>query len=175
MTGFANMQFILIFKKTFFVVGLLSGLLCTSAWSLETFDNPSAEISGDQTAELFEYKLDDRPDPFVPFISKEKPDQTKTADEVVNDDEEVLTGMRLFEPGQLTLVAIMALEGRKIAMVQDVTGRGYILNEGMLIGRNGIVTSIEDDQVLVTNTSHTRAGRTITKDIPMRLKNEGEN
>jgi type IV pilus assembly protein PilP len=168
------MPLILTLKKTFYVIVILSGLLCSSAWSIETIDNPSAQIAGDEGVVEFEYKLDDRPDPFAPFISKEKPDPAMVTDEIVNDDTEVLSGMRLFEPGQLTLVAVMALQGKNIAMVQDVTGRGYILNEGMLIGRNGIVTRIDADQVLVTNTSHTRAGRTITKDIPMRLKNEGE-
>jgi type IV pilus assembly protein PilP len=170
------MQFISTFKTLFLVVLIFSGLLCSSAWSLDTIDDPADRLTGSETggAAAFEYKLDDRPDPFVPFISKDKPDPAEISDEIVDDTSEVLTGMRLFEPGQLTLVAVMALQGRNIAMVQDVTGRGYILNEGMLIGRHGIVTRIDDDQVLVTNTTHTRANRTITKEIHMRLKNEGE-
>ncbi len=70
----------------------------------------------------FVYKIEDRGDPFMPFLVEEiKPDVNM--DEIVDVDGE-LTGMQLFEPGQLTLVAIVKSKGGYFAMAQDFTGKG---------------------------------------------------
>jgi type IV pilus assembly protein PilP len=60
-----------------------------------------------------------------------------------------------------------------IAVVEDVTGKGYILNEGMLIGRHGVVSQITMNQVNITET-RTVAGKEITADVVMRLNKEGD-
>ncbi len=49
----------------------------------------------------YEYQVDDRPDPFAPFVSGPAQTNPVTPDEIIEEDE-VLTGMQLFEPGQLT-------------------------------------------------------------------------
>ncbi len=130
------------------------------------------EIGG-QAKETFEYQLEGRPDPFAPFITDQSAKQKLGNDEIVEEDVE-LTGMRQFEPGQLTLVAILSSGNRRLAMVEDVTGRGYIINEGMAIGRRGVVSRIENEQVTVLEVAHTRAGRKLESQIVMRLNKEGE-
>ena len=102
-------------------------------------------------------------------------DQTKpiVPDEIVENNE-VLTGMQLFEPGQLTLVALMMTGGEAVAMVQDFTGRGYLIEEGMKIGRRGVITRITEDKVLVEETATTRSGKVLKNEIAMVLKREGE-
>ena len=55
-----------------------------------------------------------------------------------------------------------------------MTGKGYTLNEGTPIGRHGIVTKINLQQVIITETAHTRAGKEIKNTIVMRLNKEGE-
>lgn len=59
-------------------------------------------------------------------------------------------------------------------MVEDVTGKGYILNEGMPIGRRGVVSRIDGEQVTVIETAHTRAGRELETTIVIRLNKEGD-
>jgi Tfp pilus assembly protein PilP len=101
----------------------------------------------------FEYQLDNRPDPFYPFLSKEAARKEKE-DEIIDEESgDTLTGMRVFEPGQLKLVAVMGTQGNKIAMAEDVTGKGYILREGMLIGRRGKITQIQDGQIVIKETA----------------------
>jgi len=124
-------------------------------------------------AGVFEYKLEGRPDPFTPFIANQVAQQKIGTDEIVEEDVE-LTGMRRFEPGQLVLVAILYSGKKKMAMVEDVTGRGYVLDEGMPIGRRGVVSKIEGEQVTIIEVAHTRAGRTRKNKIVMRLNKEGE-
>lgn len=133
-------------------------------------ENPLTEISNDSN---YEYILEGRPDPFNPFLSDKASTQKLNPDEIIEEEIE-LTGMRQFEPGQLNLVAVMRTNSQRFAMVEDVTGKGYLINEGTLIGRRGIVTQIETQQVLITETAYTRAGKEIKNSIVMRLKKEGE-
>ncbi|NLZ17283.1 MAG: pilus assembly protein PilP [Desulfobulbaceae bacterium] len=118
---------------------------------------------------VYEYQLSSRPDPFKPFITP----KAVNPNELLDDARE-LTGMQLFEPGQLSLVAIMDTPGGRVAMVEDVAKKGYLLREGVLIGRYGEVTEIRKDQVVVTETAHTRGGEAIKTVISMKLKRDGE-
>ncbi len=121
-------------------------------------------------ASVFSYQLEGRQDPFSPFITEKA---ASSMDEVV-DNEETLTGMQLFEPGQLKLVAIVLENNAEIAMVEDAAGQGYVIRPGMKIGRKGTVTSIGPNQVNIEETSVTRAGKELINNIVMQLKKKGE-
>ncbi|WP_417912337.1 pilus assembly protein PilP [Candidatus Electronema sp. TJ] len=123
----------------------------------------------------FEYQLDNRPDPFYPFISKEKKAVKDEEDKIIDPDEgEVLTGLRLLEPGQLKLVAVMSTPSGPMAMAEDVTGKGYLLREGMLIGKRGEIIEIDKGRVSIKETSKTQSGRILEKDVVMTLKKDDE-
>jgi hypothetical protein len=126
-----------------------------------------------QKSTNFEYQLENRADPFVPFISEKAQTASVNMDEIV-DSNEPLTGMQLFEPGQLTLVAIVKKGSENLAMVQDFTGKGYVLTEGLKIGRRGIVKSLSPQSVIVEETTVTRAGKKTVTEVVMLLKKEGE-
>ncbi|WP_456473200.1 pilus assembly protein PilP [Desulfolithobacter sp.] len=134
--------------------------------------NQGSKSMTDDTA--FEYRLEGRPDPFVPFITDKATTTKVNPDEIVEENVE-LTGMRLFEPGQLKLVAVLVSGGEKIAMVEDVTGKGYILKNGTPIGRRGVVSDIQEEQVIITETARTRSGKVIQNTVVMRLNKEGDN
>ncbi len=116
----------------------------------------------------FTYRLEGRPDPFLPFLTNKS--QTNP-DEIV-DSHQKLTGMQLFEPGQLTLVALVRTPDQKFAMVQDVSGKGYVIREGTKIGRRGVVTAIIPNKVVIQETAITRSGRKLTNKIIMVLRKE---
>jgi type IV pilus assembly protein PilP len=140
-------------------------------------DAASAEeavpIEIEKSTSEFEYQVDERPDPFAPFVTGPAQTNPVTPDEIIEENE-VLTGMQLFEPGQLTLVALMMTGGETVAMVQDFTGRGYMIEEGMKIGRRGVITRITEEEVLIEETSRTRSGKVLKNEIAMVLKREGE-
>ncbi len=119
----------------------------------------------------FEYQLEDRPDPFVPFLTEKIPELDPN--EII-DSRTTLSGMQLFEPGQLTLVALMEKEGQFVAMVEDFNKKGYIIEEGLKIGRRGIVRAIIPNKVIIEETATTRSGKKLTTEIVMVLKKEGE-
>jgi type IV pilus assembly protein PilP len=126
-----------------------------------------------EDADNFEYQLENRPDPFYPFVTKE--DKQKQADEeLIEEAGEVLSEMQLIEPGQLKLAAVLHVEGRYIAMAEKATGEGAILREGMLIGRRGQIVRIEEGRVIVKETYKTTSGKEKTNEIVMNLKKEGD-
>jgi hypothetical protein len=138
--------------------------------------NTSLATEGPETISLskkdagFTYQLEGRLDPFMPFIS-DKNESNVDQNEIIENNEQ-LTGMQLFEPGQLTLVALVNSQDQKFAMVEDVTGKGYIIKEGTKIGRRGIVRSIIPNKVLIEEIAMTRAGKKLTSDIVMVLRKE---
>lgn len=130
-------------------------------------------IEIEKSTSTYEYQTENRPDPFAPFVSGRATTNPVKPDEVIENNE-VLTGMQLFEPGQLTLVALMLTGENTFAMVQDFTGRGYIIEEGMKIGRRGVITKIAEDRVIIEETAQTRSGKMLKNEIAMVLKKEGE-
>ena len=112
----------------------------------------------------FDYKFEDRPDPFFPFLSDKG-----TGNEKKIPTHKVLTGLQKFEPGQLKLVAVMAFQDKNIAMLEDVTGKGHLSEQGTPIGRHGVITSIDKNLLLVTETYQTTTGRTIVNKIPLHM------
>ena len=159
------------------MIALLSLMLsCYTNLAIASIENPS-NGNGEEDAidfasssgEAWSYEVEDRPDPFEPFV---KPNVVTTS-VLPKEEEVILTGMQLFEPGQLKLVAIMFTPSKKVAMVEDVTGKGYIIDEGTLIGRYGIVSQINLDQVKITETRKV-GEKEVVSPVVMRLDKEGD-
>ena len=122
----------------------------------------------------FKYVVEGRRDPFMPFVTeKAASSSTEDQNEIIEKDV-VLSGMQLFEPGQLNLVALLAKGSEQFAMVEDSTGKGYVIAKGTKIGRRGIVVDIIPNKVLIEETAETRAGQKIVTEVVMVLKKEGE-
>ncbi|MDW7771265.1 MAG: pilus assembly protein PilP [Desulfobulbaceae bacterium] len=164
------------FVHTAYIIGvsfLAAGLFAVNSPAEEIASTgKSAASENTLKDDLFNYQLEGRPDPFEPFIRPQVA-TTSEPDEIIEEDKR-LTGMQLFEPGQLKLVAVMTAQQNKLAMVEDVTGKGYIIKEGVLIGRRGEVSRITEDQVIITETARTRAGKELVSTIVMRLNKEGD-
>jgi len=122
----------------------------------------------------YEYTIEGRADPFIPFFTGEKTSSQEPDPNAIVESTERLTGMQLFEPGQLNLVALMKVQGSYIAMVEDVKGQGYIIREGTKIGRRGVVKDIVSNEVVIEETAMTRAGKELRNEIVMALRKEGE-
>jgi Tfp pilus assembly protein PilP len=130
------------------------------------FTEKMAAILFQEPKDAFVYKREGRTDPFVPFV-----EERVVAKEVPVEE---LTGMRKFEPGQLSVVAIVSSPDDRFAMVQDSNNQGYIIREGILLGRTGVVEAIVPNKVIVKNYTYNLAGDKIYKTVEMVLKQEGE-
>ena len=128
------------------------------------------ELLASMKKEDFVYQVEERPDPFMPFIS-EKIVQPIDAEE---EETEKLTGMRQFEPGQLNLVAILFTESNPMAMVEDSSHKGYVIRRGTKIGKSGIVSDILPNQVIIKQLSYSMTKERKYKTVEMILRKEGE-
>ncbi len=159
------------------VVLVMICLVRSPAWAVEAAPAGAADPGSDSSkaAALFGYEdngfvyvREGRHDPFMPM-------EQIIIDQGGAGEEEVLTGMRRFEPGQLRLVAIVRREdNRYVAMVEDSTGKGYLLHPGMKIGRAGVIEKIAPNLVVVKQTSYTMAGDLRYNEVEMVMKTQGE-
>ena len=164
------------FGKNLLCALFLSGSLVAALTPAAATENAAlvAAVPASGVTAPFEYQLENRVDPFVPFITEKAATSSADMNEIVEDNKP-LTGMQLFEPGQLTLVATLRKnKDDDVAMVEDFTGKGYVLLKGTKIGRRGVVTGIDPNAVTIEETAVTRAGKEIITKVVMTLKKEGE-
>lgn len=102
-----------------------------------------------------------RRDPFRSFIEEQKQRLAKTE----------RGPLEQFDLSQLTVVAVVWGTGRPRALVEDPSGRGYVVQVGTPIGKNdGTVTSIGDNAVTVRETYVDYLGAQTSKEIEMRTR-----
>lgn len=101
--------------------------------------NPS-EVA-QEAPPAFVYDPAGRRDPFEPLVLIRKP---------VNRSDLPQTPLQTFEIGQLRLIGVIVGKGSPRAMVVAPDGKAYILQKGVLIGKNnGRVKDIRSETVLV--------------------------
>lgn len=98
-----------------------------------------------KTEEAYQYHPGDRPDPFRPFHEEVK------AVTAIPECEEAPPGpLTELEISQFTLVAVVAQGQEKVAMVQDKTGKGYLVKTGSFFGKKcGKVVEINPSEGLI--------------------------
>jgi type IV pilus assembly protein PilP len=146
----------------------------TNAVASGDLDKEKIDLSFEVAVSNFEYEIEKRPDPFVPFFTGETNTQPDVDPNEIVEVKKQLTGMQLFEPGQLNLVGLMRVNKKFVAMVEDFKGQGYIIEKGTKIGRRGVVKDIMSNKVLIEEVAVTRAGRELRNEIVMALRKEGE-
>lgn len=154
----------------------VAGLLCLAVPCTQLSAEEKLPVSADSLMQElmsddgFVYQREGRSDPFMPFLT----DRAKVDQPVVPKAREELVGMRKFEPGQLSLVAIVLGGRENLAMVQDPAGQGYVIRKGTKIGRFGVVDDIEPNRVIVQNITFTRTGDERLNRVEMLLKKRGD-
>lgn len=172
------------------LVGLVAGVGCDrpnpNAPSVQEYEQKRAELmkkSGQQVATrkappqagkdegeplglgsttgALGYDAEGRRDPFRSFIDDQR---FKVAESERGPLEQ-------FDLSQLTVVAVVWGTGRPRALLEDPSGRGYVVQLGTPVGKNdGSVTSIDDNAVVVRETYVDYLGAQTSKEIEMRTR-----
>ena len=107
------------------------------------------------------YNPKGKADPFEPFIKDEGQQVAKSLRPKKRTPQ---TPLEQIELGQLKLVAIIAAATGNRALVEESSGKGYILKEGTYVGMNsGKVVGIAIDKVLIEEEFEDVYGKTITQ------------
>jgi type IV pilus assembly protein PilP len=142
----------------------------------KTMTKPLAETFDTQTLIpdlAFGYDSKGRIDPFVPLV-KEEP--VKVENEELIDAKGVVrekrakTPLEKIELSQLQLKAIILAPSGNKALVEESTGKGYIIRKGTYIGRqDGKVIKILKDKVVVEELTENYEGKMVVKEKEIKL------
>ena len=107
------------------------------------------------------YNPKGKPDPFEPFIRDENQQIAKAMKPKKRTPQ---TPLEQIDLGQLKLVAIVASPSGNRALVEQSTGKGYILKPGTYVGLNsGKVVEITIEKVMIEEEYEDVYGKTITQ------------
>jgi len=119
------------------------------------------------------YNPDGKPDPFAPLI-KEKP-VTLPVKHRKADRRKLLTPLEKLELSQLKLVGILRAQSGNKALVEEDSGKGYIIKKGTYIGTHaGRVTDILSDRIIVEEEVEDIYGKISVRKKEIELKPPGE-
>jgi len=134
----------------------------------------SAFLKPTVTEADWKYDSTGKPDPFKPFILASQPQEVATP--VVVRQLTPLQKMPLSEI-QTGLKAIIWGQLGNKALVEDATGKGYVVQEGTYVGQhNGIVKRIYEDRIVVEEYKRDPVeDRLVPSEVVLKLKKgEGE-
>ncbi len=129
-----------------------------------------------ESSDTDEYVAKSMVDPFMPLIQEKKEipaPETKKPDK----PQRVLTPLEKMELSQIKLVAVVIMDDRKIAMVEEATGKGYEVGIGTYMGKNqGRVIDITFDTIVVKEIVTDYKGNQIERlrEIKIHKKDSGE-
>jgi len=117
-----------------------------------------------RSGDLYVYTPIGKPDPFKPFIYESRPTE---------DSELILNPLQRYHVSQLKLVGIIWNTKNPTAMMEDASGKGFIVSIGTPIGRNdGVVTDITEEEVIIEEKTVNLLGETKTREVKVVLHQE---
>jgi Tfp pilus assembly protein PilP len=125
------------------------------------------KVTEEEREPLYTYNPTGKRDPFKPFITLGPKKPIATAR---------LTPLQRYEVSELRLVGILRGPAGYRALVEDASGKGFIITKGTLIGRgNGRVKEIHDNRVIIEETYKDIFGQVKRRKIsvPLRKPEEG--
>jgi type IV pilus assembly protein PilP len=142
--------------------------------SAESVSKPTETAENGQAAGESKriYNPKNRVNPFAPLFKTEKKqvvaEQTGTSKKKKRVPQTPLEKISL---DQLKLVAIIRAPSGNRALVQDSTGKGYIIKKGTYIGLNsGIVTKINAESVIVEEEKDNLMGEPVLQKTDIKLQ-----
>jgi type IV pilus assembly protein PilP len=103
-------------------------------------------------------------------IGKRDPFRSPLDDLVVQGEADSQCPLCKWEIDQLRLVAVVTGTGNPVAMVEDPDGVGHVVRQGTQVGRrNGKVTTIRRDEVVVAELAHDPFGKAISNKTILKI------
>lgn len=114
----------------------------------------------------YAYKPGNRPDPFRPFFEEAK------AAAIISECEGIPPGpLTEQEVSQFSLVAVIAHGPEAMAMVQDSTGKGYVIRVGSFVGKKcGKVSAIGPEGATIDEPYKDILGQTQIRKVTLGFK-----
>lgn len=142
---------------------LMSLFVCTSATAGDQLPGKAKKILStgpiEEKTDTLGYNPEGRIDPFS-NLWLQKPDDSKSLSEPVADCPKGAV-LKELDLGQLNLIGIILTGSGNRALLQEASGRGYIITEGMCVGKTGskVATILLDKIILEEKMRDIRSGK----------------
>ena len=122
----------------------------------------------------FKYRPQGKVDPFLPLIAKKKktiPSKSDTVQKAIRKKRtRILTLLEKFDLSQLKLTAVLRTSKNAVAIVEETSGRGFVVKTGTRIGLNsGRVVDILMDRIIIQEIEELIAGKKLYVTREMKL------
>lgn len=131
----------------------------------------TTEVASQTTPRRQPYNSVGKVDPFTPLYKEEV--EKKAVDVVVKPKgpERPRTPLEKLDLGQLKLTAIVTTVGIKRGLVEEATGKGYVVMVGTKIGlERGTVTEIRQDRIIIEHQGEDDFGKVSSKKRELKLQ-----
>lgn len=132
---------------------------------------PASEVVSQKVSKRLPYNPVGRVDPFTPLYKEET---EKKAENVVvkpKTPERPRTPLEKLDLAQLKLTAIVTTQGSKRALVEEASGKGYVVMVGTRIGlERGAVVEIEQDRIVIEHQGEDDFGKVSSKKRELKLQ-----
>ncbi len=125
---------------------------------------------GEVTPASVSYDPAGKIDPFAPLL-KEEPARVLQADKPKREKREPTTPLELVDLSQLKLTAVIRTPSGFKAMVEETTGKGYIVGIGTYIGvHSGKVVNILKDRIIVEEEVEDALGNVASRNSELKFQ-----
>jgi len=130
--------------------------------------DPAAEIAKMQSEAIPAYDPHGRIDPFIPLFKDEGP---LAGAEKERKGRIPRTPLEMIDLGQLKLVAVMRTPRGNKALVEEASGKGYIVTKGTYLGVNsGKVVKILKDRIIIEEEVESIVGKSTIQERELKLQ-----
>ena len=130
-------------------------------------DEKNSSLIASIPDESWQYDSKDKIDPFAALFKEGGDVGLKKKDKLTRP----LTPLEKIDLSQLKLVAVLRTESVSKAMVEDATGKGYVISIGTLMGtHSGKVIKIQKDRVFIEEETEDFLGRVKKTEREIRLQ-----
>ncbi len=130
--------------------------------------DPAAEIAKVESGTTPVYNPHGRIDPFIPLFKEEGP---LTGAEKEKKGRIPRTPLEMIDLGQLKLVAVMRAPSGNKALVEEASGKGYIVAKGTYLGVNsGRVVKILKDRIIIEEEVESIVGKSTIQERELKLQ-----
>jgi len=110
-------------------------------------------------------------DPFAPLYKEETEKKPENVVVKPKEPERPRTPLEKLDLAQLKLTAIVSTKDEKRALVEEASGKGYVVEVGTKIGlERGSVVEIDQDRIIIEHTTEDDFGKTTSRKRELKLQ-----
>jgi type IV pilus assembly protein PilP len=136
-----------------------------------TASSPPAEVVAAVGTQRMPYNPVGKVDPFAPLYKEETEKKPENIVVKPKGPERPRTPLEKLDLGQLKLTAIVTAQDQKRALVEEASGKGYVVEIGTKIGlERGSVVEIGQDRIVIEHQGEDDFGKTTSRKRELKLQ-----